>query len=184
VFSRVMRHRIPKLLEIVPRVLPDNRGVFVKTFHERSLLDEGVRFTLAEQYFTISHRDVVRGMHFQVPPHAHSKLVYCLSGAVLDVVVDLRVGSPTYGEYACFELSAGQCRVLYIPIGLAHGFRALTDDAVMVYNVSTTYNRESDMGVRWDSIGFDWRIDNPIMSDRDRSFPPLQKFNSPFVYGD
>lgn len=183
-FSGLYPGKISGAFEIVPVVLPDRRGAFVKTFHEGEYRRAGIDFTLAEQYFSVSKKNVIRGMHFHVPPHAHAKLVYCISGAVIDVIVDLRKGSPTYGECASYELTADRYNMLYIPVGLAHGFRALTDDTVMVYNVSTTYDRESDMGIRWDSIGFDWRIDNPIMSDRDRSFPPLQKFNSPFVYGD
>lgn len=125
---------------------------------------------------------MIRGMHFQLPPHAHTKLIYCIKGSVLDVLVALRKGSPTYGQYDCFELTAYMHNILYIPVGLAHGFLTLSNEATMFYNVSTTYHKEVDTGIRWDSFGYNWDIKNPMLSDRDLSFPILQEFESPFVF--
>jgi dTDP-4-dehydrorhamnose 3,5-epimerase len=119
-------------------------------------------------------------MHFQVPPHHHSKIVFCPQGAILDVIVDLRKSSPTYGHYHAEELSADNHKAYYIPEGFAHGFRSLTDDAITYYLVSTEYSQEHDTGIRYDSIGFDWGVDKPVVSDRDLSFASFKEFSSPF----
>lgn len=182
-FSEIKESRIKDLFEITPRILSDVRGAFIKTYHKEFFKEKGLEFDFAEQYFSTSKKGVIRGMHFQLPPHAHAKLVYCITGSVLDVLVDLRKGSLTYGQYDCFKLTANRHNILYIPVGLAHGFRALSDDAIMLYNVSTTYHKEVDTGIRWDSFGFDWKIENPVLSGRDLSFHSLQEFESPFVYG-
>lgn len=118
-------------------------------------------------------------MHFQRPPHAHSKLVYCTSGTILDVVVDLRIGSATYGDHVSLEISSDTGNILYLSEGLAHGFYAITD-ATVVYNVSSVYSPESDTGVLWSSIGMNWPDDSPDLSERDMDFPTLAEFKSPF----
>lgn len=119
-------------------------------------------------------------MHFQTPPHDHAKLVFAMAGEVLDVVVDLRKSGNTYGKYEVFRLSADNRNMLYIPKGMAHGFCALTDDATMFYFTGTVHNAEHDAGIRYDSFGFNWPTASPIMSERDKSFPGLQDFDSPF----
>jgi len=123
---------------------------------------------------------VVRGMHFQRPPFEHSKLVYVINGSILDVVLDIRKGSKTYGKFFSIELNENENTSLYIPVGFAHGFKALEDNTLMLYNVSGVYNRECDQGIKWDSIGFNWNISNPVLSDRDRTFIPLSDFETPF----
>jgi dTDP-4-dehydrorhamnose 3,5-epimerase len=158
----------------------DNRGSFVKSFSETKLRDAGVEFTLRESYFSFSKKDVIRGMHFQLPPHQHSKIVFCQQGAILDVTVDLRKESPTYLQHFTHELSAANHKALFIPEGFAHGFKALTDDALTYYLVSSEYNREHDTGIRYDTIGFDWGIKEPVISARDLSFAALKDFDSPF----
>lgn len=158
----------------------DNRGIFVKTFHETTLAEAGIHFTLKESYFSLSHKNVIRGMHFQLSPHQHSKIVFCPKGAILDVIVDLRKDSPTFGQFHAEELSENNHLAYYIPEGFAHGFKALTDDAMTYYLVSSEYHKQSDTGIRWDSFGFDWHCDNPIISDRDKSFATLKDFQSPF----
>lgn len=158
----------------------DDRGLFVKTFHEPSLAAHGIQFTLRESYFSFSHKDVVRGMHFQLPPHDHAKVVFCPEGAILDVIVDLRKDSPTYGQHYAAELSAENHRAYYIPVGFAHGFKALTDHAMTYYLVSSAYSRDHDTGIRYDSIGFDWQVQQPVISPRDLSFVSLADFDSPF----
>jgi dTDP-4-dehydrorhamnose 3,5-epimerase len=119
-------------------------------------------------------------MHFQTPPHDHEKLVYCMQGQVLDVVVDLRKASHTYGMHIAVELNAASGQGLMIPKGMAHGFLALTDDVLMAYKVTSAYKPENDAGIRWDSIGVDWKIDNPIVSSRDWGHPTLSNFETPF----
>jgi dTDP-4-dehydrorhamnose 3,5-epimerase len=158
----------------------DNRGSFVKTFAETPLKEAGISFTLRESYFSLSKKDVIRGMHFQTPPHQHSKIVFCPQGAILDVIIDLRKTSPTYGQYFAQELSAANHKAYYIPEGFAHGFKSLTDDAMTYYLVSSEYSREHDTGIRYDSIGFDWEVKEPIISPRDLSFVGLGEWDGVF----
>jgi dTDP-4-dehydrorhamnose 3,5-epimerase/CDP-3, 6-dideoxy-D-glycero-D-glycero-4-hexulose-5-epimerase len=160
----------------------DERGTFVKTFHDTSLQAAEIDFVLQESYFSTSKKDVIRGMHFQMPPHHHSKIVFCPLGAILDVIVDLRVGSPTYGHHASQILSADNHKGFYIPKGFAHGFKSLTDGAITYYLVSSEYSKAHDVGIKYSSIGFDWEVQHPIVSDRDRSFPTLKDWRSPFIY--
>jgi len=160
----------------------DNRGWFVKTFNDSGWKEAGIDFTLRESYFSVSGKDVIRGMHFQTPPHQHAKIVFCPFGAILDVIVDLRKGSPTYGQHYAQELSAENHKAYYIPEGFAHGFKALTEGAITYYLVSSEYNQAADTGVLYDSIGFDWQLDAPVISARDLSFPTLEAFNSPFIF--
>lgn len=168
--------------ELVLPAFPDNRGLFVKTFHDSTLQALGIDFKLKESYFSVSHKDVIRGMHFQLPPHQHSKIVFCPQGAILDVIVDLRKDAPTYGHCQVQELSADNHKAFYIPEGFAHGFRSLTNDTITYYLVSSEYNKQHDTGIRYDTIGFDWGTDQPVISDRDLSFGPLAAFDSPFRY--
>ncbi len=158
----------------------DARGTFVKTFHETTLKQAGIEFTLRESYFSSSKKDVIRGMHFQTPPHQHSKVVFCPYGAILDVIVDLRKGSPTYRQFFAQELSEANHKTYYIPEGFAHGFKALSEGAITYYLVSSEYSQPNDTGIRYDSIGFDWGVTNPIVSARDLSFMKMEEFESPF----
>lgn len=163
-----------------PKAFDDARGRFVKVFHEQMFAEKGLETKFAEEYYSISHKNVIRGMHFQLPPMDHVKMVCCVQGEVLDAVVDLRVGSPTYGQCALFELSAAKANSVYIPKGLAHGFCALSDQAIMVYKVSTVYSPAHDAGILWNSVGIPWPITEAILSPRDQSFPTLTDFKSPF----
>ncbi len=158
----------------------DARGSFVKTYHQTMFAQAGVHFTLRESYYSFSHKDVIRGMHFQLPPHQHSKVVFCPVGAIMDVIVDLRRASATYGHHYAAELSAANNKACFIPEGFAHGFRALTDNAMTCYLVSSEYNAAHDTGIRYDSIGYDWQVAAPILSARDLSFGALKDFVSPF----
>jgi dTDP-4-dehydrorhamnose 3,5-epimerase len=160
----------------------DKRGEFVKPFNDSFFKSVGIDFVLKESYFSLSKKDVIRGMHFQTPPHQHSKIVFCPRGAILDVIVDLRKGSPEYGKCYPQELSESNHLAYYIPEGFAHGFKSLTDDAITYYLVSSEYSQPNDTGIRYDSIGFDWGVGAPIISDRDLSFPTIEAFDSPFVF--
>lgn len=168
------------LLLARPRLFADARGSFVKTFHEGFFREAGIAFTLREEFFSVSKQNVIRGMHFQTPPSAHNKLVYCVTGKILDVVLDIRTSSPTYGAFRSFELSAENRLLLYIPIGFAHGFRALTDDACMIYKTDALYDPSRDCGIRWDSFDFDWGAATPVVSERDAAFPAFADYPSPF----
>ncbi len=158
----------------------DDRGSFIKTFHDCMFKEHGVNFTLKESYFSLSKKDVIRGMHFQLPPHHHAKVVFCPQGAILDVIVDLRSKSPTYGQYYAQELSAENHKAYYIPAGFAHGFKALTDDAITYYLVSSEYHKDSDTGILYNSFGFDWGVEEPVISARDLSFSTLGEFRGDF----
>lgn len=171
---------LPGLQVIRPRIFQDARGSFVKTFHADQFRGLGLDFEPREEFFSTSAKGVLRGMHFQVPPAAHAKLVYCIAGSVLDVVLDLRKHSPTFGRSCARELSAASREMFFIPVGFAHGFLALDDGATMVYQTSTVHSPEHDAGVRWDSFGFDWPVKTPVMSERDQKFPALRDFASPF----
>jgi len=160
----------------------DNRGAFVKTFNDSLFRESGICFGLKESYFSVSAKDVIRGMHFQTPPHQHAKIVFCPVGAILDVIVDLRKGSPAYGQHYAQVLSAENHKAYYIPEGFAHGFKSLTEGAVTYYLVSSEYSQPHDTGILYNSIGFDWQLQEPVISARDLSFPALEAFDSPFVF--
>lgn len=158
----------------------DDRGDFVKTFHETSLRANGIDFNLKESYFSTSYKDVIRGMHFQTPPHQHAKIVFCPQGRILDVILDLRKNSATYGQYFAHELSAENRMAYYIPEGFAHGFKSLEDHSITYYLVSSEYSQNHDTGILYNSFGFDWGVEKPIISERDLSFPTLGAFKSSF----
>jgi dTDP-4-dehydrorhamnose 3,5-epimerase len=163
-------------------VAKDDRGTFVKTFNKQSFENDGLHFEIRESYFSISHKNVIRGMHFQLPPSDHEKLVYVPVGSIVDVVVDLRKESPTYKKHISVELSAANRKSIFIPKGLAHGFKSLEDNTITVYNVGTEYDATCDQGILFDSFGFDWQSEQVIMSSRDKEFMSLNSFceNNPF----
>lgn len=166
---------------IEPPIFIDERGDFVKTFHAETFSSLGMAFTPRESFYSTSRCGVLRGMHFQTPPHAHAKLVYCIRGSALDVVVDLRKRSPRYGAAASAVLSERNHQQLFIPLGVAHGFLALEDDTILVYMTTTVHSPSHDLGIRWDSFGFDWGTEAPTVSARDASLPTLGAFDSPFL---
>jgi dTDP-4-dehydrorhamnose 3,5-epimerase len=177
-------------LEIIKEILPDTflikcqknddvRGTFSKTYHKPELLKLGIDFDIEEEFYSISKKNVLRGMHFQVPPHDHKKIVFCLMGSVLDVLLDLRPG-PSYGKVVSINLSAVIPNLLIIPSGIAHGFLSLANDSLLLYKTTVGYQPSHDMGIRWDTFYFDWGVGNPILSLRDRSHPPFLDFVSPF----
>ena len=174
---------IPGCYEIQPRVLDDARGRFVKVFQRNAFAEYGLEVDFAEEYYSVSRKGVIRGMHFQNPPMDHVKIVYCVQGEVFDVVVDLRRESPSYGKAVTLNLSADKGNYVYIPKGLAHGFCAISESATLVYKVATEYSPAHDSGILWSSIGIAWPSQSPVLSDRDRRFIPISDFKSPFVYG-
>ncbi|HWX21365.1 MAG TPA: dTDP-4-dehydrorhamnose 3,5-epimerase [Candidatus Binatia bacterium] len=171
---------LPGLVLLQPPIFEDARGIFVKTFHDNFFRDAGIPFEPREEFYSVSAKDVLRGMHFQLPPTAHAKLVYCLSGRVMDVVLDMRRGSPTYGRSFNCILDAIKRESLYVPVGFAHGFLSLEDRSLMIYKTDAVHDPACDTGIAWDSFGFEWPVTNPIMSDRDRRFVRWREFNSPF----
>ena len=172
---------VSELLEgtflLEPARFDDLRGNFVKTYHESDWKALALPFKMEEEFFSVSRKNVIRGMHFQIPPHAHEKVVYCLSGSVQDVLLDLRPG-PDFGRATSVVLSGENRNILYIPKGIAHGFLALEDETLMMYKTSTMHAPQSDRGIRWDSFGFEWDIDVPVISMRDQNHPVFSEFNS------
>lgn len=178
----LMPSKILGCFELQPKVFEDPRGRFVKIFHEQAFAAQGLETAFVEEYYSVSYRNVVRGMHFQLPPMDHIKMVYCVEGEVLDVIIDLRDGSPTYGQFELFELSSTKANSIYIPKGMAHGFYVRSEKAIMVYKVSTIYSPMHDAGVLWNSAGIQWPTTEAILSLRDKAFPRLDEFMTPFRY--
>jgi dTDP-4-dehydrorhamnose 3,5-epimerase len=172
---------------IVGKRISDSRGWFSETYSERAFAEYGVtcRFVQDNQSYS-ARRGTIRGLHFQVPPKAQAKLVRVMRGRILDVAVDLRRGSPTYGGFVASELSAENGRQLYVPVGFAHGFCTLDDDVDVVYKVSDFYGPECDGGIRWDdpSIGIPWPVGaaEATVSAKDMMLPLLRDWTSPFAY--
>ncbi|TXC72014.1 dTDP-4-dehydrorhamnose 3,5-epimerase [Sphingomonas ginsenosidivorax] len=173
---------IPGCYVLQPKVVGDLRGSFVKTFHDERFAELGLRTDWREEYFSVSARGVVRGMHFQTPPAAHAKMVFCLTGEVLDVVLDLRRGSPAFGRPLGFTLSAQNSRGLYLPSGCAHGFLSISEASGMYYKVTSVHSPAHDAGIAWNSIGFDWPIKMPALSERDGRHHSLADFDTPFTF--
>lgn len=156
--------------------LADDRGHFIKPFHASSFYKgTGFFFEPKESICSASKKNVLRGMHFQTAPHEQAKLVYCPHGAILDVILDIRPGSPTYGKYEAVELSAQNGLSLYIPEGFAHGFLSLQDGSITSYLLNGEHIPAVDTGFMWDSFGFDWPVENPIISPRDLTFERFVK---------
>jgi dTDP-4-dehydrorhamnose 3,5-epimerase len=176
---KVLPTELDGVFVLKPNVFEDARGSFVKTYHEDLFASCGIRFAPKEEFFSVSRKNVLRGMHFQRPPAAHDKLVYCPVGKVLDVVLDLRA-SAKRGLFISRELSASNREMLFIPRGCAHGFVTLEDDSMMVYQTSTVHSPAHDAGVLWNSFGFEWPVRNPVLSERDQKFPALRDFESLF----
>ncbi|MEX2595640.1 MAG: dTDP-4-dehydrorhamnose 3,5-epimerase family protein [Salibacteraceae bacterium] len=160
----------------------DERGMFVKPFHKPTLIKHGLEGSFDESFYSTNQRGVIRGMHFQHPPHAHAKIVYCTSGKLLDVILDLRIGSPMFGKAIELELSHDNFKGVYMPVGVAHGFAVLEDNTCMVYLTSTVHNPNADDGIHIRSFGFNWPFNQPICSDRDQQFIDLDAFDSPFIF--
>lgn len=182
----VIKTAIEGVVIIEPRIFIDARGYFFESYSKREF-DEKVRpVDFVQDNESCSTRGVMRGLHFQASPFTQSKLVRCVKGAVLDVAVDIRKGSPTYGRYVAVELSEENHRQFFVPRGFAHGFAVLSDIAVFQYKCDNYYHPEADGGIslRDTSIGIDWRIDpeNAILSEKDLRHPLLKDFDSPFDY--
>lgn len=158
----------------------DNRGSFQKLFNYDLFVENGLRTDFKEFYYSISKKNVIRGMHFQLPPFEHTKLVYVSRGKIRDVVIDIRKQSDTYGKCFSIELDDQKAYCLYIPAGFAHGFLSLEDDNIVNYSQTSCYSKGHDCGIAHDSIGFDWGIENPIISSRDLTFGTLKQLKTPF----
>ena len=179
---KVERFEIAGLLLIKPTVYSDERGMFYETYARNNYSIEGIPDTFLQDNESISKRNVLRGLHFQLPPHDQGKLVRVVKGAAMDVAVDIRKLSPTYGKYIMVELSEENKNQFWIPSGFAHGFLSLSDETIFSYKCTNTYHKDSESGLIWNDkdINIQWNIDNPIVSDKDKQLASFSSFNSPF----
>lgn len=182
---------IPGLYVIEPRVFKDDRGHFYEAFNAATLRELGMDPDVVQMNHSFSKKGVLRGMHFQTPPHDQTKLVRCVRGRLYDAAVDLRKGSPTYGTSFGTELSAENTKMLWVPKGFAHGFLALEDCELLYVVGGSGYRKESEAGLRWDcgDAAIDWPTEAllarggvPNAVERDLSFPTLKELDSPFVF--
>ena len=182
----VIETGIEGLLILEPRIFKDARGYFFESFSQREFEDKVGPVRFVQDNESMSTYGVMRGLHFQRPPYTQSKLVRCVSGRVLDVAVDIRLGSPTYGQHVAVELSAENHRQFFISKGFAHGFAVLSETAVFQYKCDEFYHPEADDGISIldGSLGIDWRIptDKAILSEKDTRHGMLVDFKSPFTY--
>ena len=178
----------PGVCIVEPDVHGDHRGYFMETYNQKAFEDIGITavFVQDNQSFT-AQKGTLRGIHFQNAPMAQAKLVRVTRGAVMDVAVDLRKGSPTYRQWVAVELSAENKRMLFIPRGFGHGFKTLTDDVEFCYKVDNLYSRECDRGIRFNdpAIGVDWgEVTESLLSQKDTTAPLLEESDCNFVYGE
>jgi dTDP-4-dehydrorhamnose 3,5-epimerase len=175
---------IPGIKVIYPRVFEDSRGYFYESYNKQSFIDAGITEEFVQSNQSLSEKGVLRGLHFQIPPFAQSKLVRVIQGSVLDVAVDIRVNSPTYGKHFSIELNASNKTMLYIPVGFAHGFLTLENNTLFSYKCGGFYNKSAESGLMWNDpdINIEWNIENPILSDKDTQNSLLNKFESPFKF--
>ena len=182
----IIKTGIEGLLILEPRIFKDARGYFFESFSQREFEEKVGPVHFVQDNESMSTYGVMRGLHFQRPPYTQSKLVRCVKGAVLDVAVDIRQGSPTYGQHVAVELTAENHRQFFIPKGFAHGFAVLSETAVFQYKCDEFYHPEADAGISIldESLGIDWRIpmDKAILSDKDTRHGMLADFQSPFTY--
>lgn len=171
---QVIETSISGLIELIPVVYPDNRGWFYEFYKEETFQKAGINQHFPQENISYSLKNVIRGLHFQLPPFAQAKMVTVLKGRVVDVVVDLRSGSPTFGKVYYCELSAEKHNWLFVPEGFAHGFAAL-EDSIFYYKCTNVYNKASEGGIRWNDpdLAIEWPVSNPIVSDKDMELPTL-----------
>lgn len=183
----VIKTEIDGVLILEPKVFGDSRGYFFESFNAKDFKEAtGLDMNFVQDNESMSSYGVMRGLHFQLPPYTQAKLVRCVRGKVLDVAVDLRKGSPTYGKHVAVELSEDNHRQFFIPKGFAHGFSVLSDTAVFQYKCDSYYAPQADGGISIldDSLGIDWKIpvDKALLSEKDKKQPLLKDFNTPFEY--
>jgi dTDP-4-dehydrorhamnose 3,5-epimerase len=173
---------IEGLLIIEPQVFTDPRGYFYESYNKEKFVAAGINIEFVQDNQSLSQKGIVRGLHFQAPPFDQGKLVRVIQGAVLDVAVDIRKNSPTYGQNFSIELLAQNRTMFYIPPGFAHGFETLEDNTIFLYKCTDIYNKQSEGGLLWNDaeLGIKWQTSNPIISDKDKVLPLLKDLISPF----
>lgn len=180
----VQETALPGVLVLKPKRHGDDRGFFCESWNRARLREAGLDVEFVQDNMSMStDAGTLRGLHYQSPPHAQAKLVSCLRGSLLDAVVDVRRGSPTYGQHLTIELSFENGLQLFVPAGFLHGFVTRAPDTIIFYKVDSHYNAAADGAVRWDSCGIDWGMSGePVLSPKDRAAPALADFDSPFTW--
>lgn len=179
---QVTKTFIEGLLVIQPKVFHDERGYFYEPYNKKTYAEAGITDEFVQDNQSFSQKGVIRGMHFQNPPHAQAKLLRILQGKIWDVVIDIRKSSPTYGKHFGIELSAENKTIFYVPQGFAHGFLTLEDDTLLLYKCSDFYNKASEESLSWNDpdVAIPWNITNPILSEKDLNGKMLKDFKSQF----
>jgi len=175
---------IPGPLIIKPRIMEDERGTFFESFNESAFEHARLPSRFVQDNQSVSHKNVLRGLHFQHPPYEQGKLVRVVNGSVLDVMVDIRRGSPNYGQHLKIILDAKEQTMLWIPPGFAHGFLSLEEGTVFLYKCTKGYHKPSEDGIIWKDpeVGIDWGVEDPLVSSKDNVLPALNKLDSPFTF--
>ena len=183
---KFVKTAISDLYILEPLVFGDNRGYFLESFNLEKFKENVYPINFVQDNESKSSRGVLRGLHFQKPPYAQAKLVRCIEGKILDVAVDIRKGSPTYGKHLAVELSGENKRQLFVPRGFAHGFSVLSESAVFAYKVDNSYAPESDYGIKWndEDLNIDWGLteEEVQLSEKDENLSFFKDFNSPFKF--
>lgn len=184
---RKLETGIPDLVIIEPDVFGDHRGFFKETYNESAFQALGLDLNFLQDNVSFSSKGALRGLHFQAPPHAQGKLVTVLRGEALDVAVDIRKGSPTYGQHYAIHLSGENHRMFYVPPGFAHGFAVLSEECFFCYKCTGLYHKDSEGGLMWNdpALDIDWKLEGaPKLSAKDQDYDSFKDFNSPFEYKD
>lgn len=173
---------IADLLIVQPKVFEDNRGYFYESYSKQLFAQHGINADFVQDNQSLSEAGVLRGLHFQNPPYAQGKLVRVIKGAILDVVVDIRKNSATYGQHYAIELTEKNKTMLWIPEGFAHGFLTLENETIFSYKCTNYYNKASEGCILWNdtTLGINWNINNPMLSDKDKVGTPFNEFISSF----
>lgn len=184
---KLIETTLPDLYIVEPKVFEDSRGYFFESYNSKVLLEHGISEVFVQDNESKSSKNVLRGLHYQLAPYAQTKLIRVISGSILDVVVDIRKGSPTFGQYFSIELSGDKKVQLFIPKGFAHGFSVLSDFAVVNYKCDVYYQPDAERGILYNdpALKIDWKIDleNAIVSSKDKVNPTLANAEMNFIYG-
>ncbi|MGC8582041.1 MAG: dTDP-4-dehydrorhamnose 3,5-epimerase [Thermoplasmata archaeon] len=175
--------KINEVVIIKPKVFYDKRGFFMESYTKSEFVKHGIEVDFVQDNHSWSIKNTLRGLHFQKEPYAQAKLVRCISGEILDVAVDIRNNSSTFGEYVKVLLSSENKNMLFIPEGFAHGFLVLSDYAEVIYKVNREYNKEAESGIIWNDmeIGIDWPVNNPLVSEKDMALPSFESLRHKVV---
>ena len=175
---------ILEVILVIPRAFANGRGFFLESYRESDFRANGITFDFKQDNHSKSSKNVLRGLHYQLEPYAQGKLLKVVTGRIFDVAVDIRKGSPTFGNWVSAELSEENKQMLWIPPGFAHGFLSLEDNTNVLYKSTNEYNKESERGILWNDpeIGIKWSVSNPILSEKDKKHPLLKEADINFNY--